>query len=46
MDAALLADRTTIDQLRDAAKAIRHWPGASAAARAVDASASSDPGSR
>jgi hypothetical protein len=35
MDAALLADRTTIDQLRDAAKAIRHWPGASAAARAV-----------
>jgi hypothetical protein len=35
MDAALLADRTTIDQLRDAAKAIQHWPGASAAARAV-----------
>ena len=35
MDAALLADRTTIDEVREAAAAIHHWPGASRAVRAA-----------
>ena len=35
MDAALLAERTTTDELRDAAAAVHHWPGASRALRAA-----------
>jgi hypothetical protein len=35
MDAGLLADRTTIDELRDAASSAHHWRGAGQAARAV-----------
>ncbi len=35
MDAAVLADRTTVEELRRAASAIPHWPGASRAARAA-----------
>ena len=35
MDAALLAGRTTPDELRSAAAAVRHWPGAPRAVRAV-----------
>jgi hypothetical protein len=35
MDAALLAGRTTPDALRDAAAAVRHWPGAAGAVRAA-----------
>jgi predicted transcriptional regulator of viral defense system len=35
MDAALLAGRATPDQLKDAASAVRHWRGATAALRAV-----------
>jgi hypothetical protein len=34
-DAALLAGRTTTDELRDAAAAVHHWPGAARAMRAV-----------
>ncbi|TFV54872.1 hypothetical protein E4P41_18115 [Geodermatophilus sp. DF01-2] len=36
MDAALLAERTTPSELRAAAAAARHWPGAPRAARAVE----------
>jgi hypothetical protein len=35
MDAALLAERTTPEELRDAAAAVHHWPGASRAVRAA-----------
>ncbi len=35
MDAALLAGRTTPDELKAAAAAVRHWPGAAGAARAA-----------
>jgi hypothetical protein len=35
MDAGLLADRTTIADLRSAAATVHHWPGASRAVRAV-----------
>ena len=35
MDAALLAERTTTDELREAAAAMHHWPGAPRAVRAV-----------
>ncbi|WP_235003564.1 hypothetical protein [Blastococcus haudaquaticus] len=35
MDAALLADHTTPDDLRRATVAVRHWPGAGRAARAT-----------
>ena len=35
IDAALLAGRTTLDEVRAAAAAVHHWPGASRAARAA-----------
>lgn len=35
MDAALLAERTTLEALRRAASAVHHWPGAARAVRAV-----------
>ena len=35
MDAALLAGRTTPDELRVAAASVRHWPGAAGAVRAA-----------
>jgi hypothetical protein len=35
MDAAVLARRTTVDELRAGAAAVRHWPGAGEAARAA-----------
>jgi hypothetical protein len=35
MDAALLAERTTTEELRDAAAAVHHWPGAPRARRAA-----------
>jgi hypothetical protein len=36
MDAAVVAGRTTVDELRDAAKAMRRWPGAARAVRAAE----------
>jgi hypothetical protein len=35
MDGALVAGRTTVGQLRDAAAALHHWPGAARAVRAA-----------
>jgi hypothetical protein len=35
IDAALLAGRTTLEEVRDAATAVHHWPGASRAVRAA-----------
>jgi hypothetical protein len=35
MDAAVLGERTTVQQLRAAAEAIHHWPGAARAVRAA-----------
>ncbi|MGZ4669988.1 MAG: type IV toxin-antitoxin system AbiEi family antitoxin domain-containing protein [Blastococcus sp.] len=36
MDAALLAERTTIEELHSGTASVRNWPGAARAARAVD----------
>ena len=35
MDAAILAGRTTVPEVRDAAAAVHHWPGAARAVRAA-----------